>query len=258
MERTVKSALLASLLLGAVGAGAQTSGVVSGTSRYLDMWTRGANVQVVRDEEGPLVTSAFVDDAGGRFQVEGLEPGTYLLRVLWARITYAQRVVTVADNETAHVDVVAGRSCAASEQNFGSFSNSEMAEIVRILMVMHLEMAQHVAASSLTPFAVTSIPLVFDDDMPRAWLDRVRNLPLEPMTRRQVRRLAEQMTPIKYVQLSEVRPTRNCARIKITDGIELDAAGRARPGLIGSSSLIYQFNRRGSRWEFDLVGIEEV
>jgi hypothetical protein len=251
----IKLAMPMGILLCAIAVGAQQPGGVMGTTRYWDLLSAGADIQILRGAEGPVLASAIAGD-DGRFQVGGLAPGTYLLRVRWGMT--AQRVVTVRPNEVTIVDIVGGLSCPQPEGNQGSFSNAEMAELVRTLMLIDLEDRQRIAASTQTPFALTSMPLVTPDDMSRAWLARVQDLPLAPLNRRQLRQLAEKMTRVNYVALSEIRRTRNCGRIKVTHGLELDSAGRARAGLIGSSSRTYQFSRREARWEFDVIGFEEV
>ena len=221
---------------------------ITGTSRLWGDPTPNATVEIRRTDDEPVVMSSLVDTSG-RFRIRAVPPGTYLLRISWG-MAIAQRVVTVPAAGLATLDVTGEQACPPAGE---ALSDEAIAEMVRLVLTINRGQA-----SGSPEASATRRPLLVDDRLPRAWLSRLRDLPLDPMNAQQLQRLADRSGPVDYVSVHDVRATGACATVSVTQGREIASSQKRHAALLGASSKTYKFIRRGHLWEFDLVAVTEV
>jgi hypothetical protein len=226
-----------------IGRGSNQTGTISGSSIFQRLPTAGADVEIRRTDEGPVLATT-VADATGTFRLAQVETGTYLLRVTWAGMSLFQRVVTVPAFGSITVDISTRQECQKAADDQQRLPDADMAELIRSVLRLHL-----------LPDART--PLVIDG-VPQEWLERLGALPATPMTRRALQELANRQGQVSYLYVSDIRARSDCPAMTVGNTIEVDARKKDSLVLIGGSSLRYQFTRRGEHWEFDLIGITEV
>lgn len=222
---------------------------IAGTSMFWGNPATGATVEIRRTEDAPVVALSLVD-ASGRFRVRAIQPGSYLLRISWPSMALAQRIVNVPAAGLVTLDVTGEQACPAAGE---ALSDEAIAEVIRLVLTIN-----RLPAASSIEASATRTPLLVDERLPRAWLSRLHDLPLDPMNARQLQLLADRRGPVDYDSVHDVRATGACATVSVTKGREIPSSQKSHAMHHGGSSKTYRFIRRGDRWEFDLVGMSEV
>jgi hypothetical protein len=147
-----------------------------------------------------------------------LTPARISCEMNWADMVLGQRVVTLSTSETVRTEISAGQACRAAGPGQARLSDADVAEIVRLaLLINGVSPSGSGEIRSSLPW---SVPLVVGEDISRAWLVRLRELPVILMSPHELQRLANRNGQISYISLSDIRPTTNCAAVTVESGLK--------------------------------------
>lgn len=247
----VRLALLAAGLAFATAAQPGSAPVerIVGTSTLWGGPTTHATVEIRHTDDGPVVGASMVETTG-RFRIRAVQPGTYLLRITWPGMAIAQRIVDVPAAGLVTLDVTGEQACPPAGE---AISDDAFADAIRLVLTIN-----RLPPSSSIEASAARRPLLVAERLPRAWLSRLHDLPLDPMNAQQLQLLADRSGPVDYISVHDVRATGACATVSVTQGREVASAEKRHAVLLGGSTRTYRFIRRRDRWEFDLVSMTEV
>jgi len=229
------------LAFGQVAAGS-LSGVVKDTASAV---IPGAKVSLQKTKSEKSVDT--VTDTEGRFKFSDLRPGIYQLRVEHSEFKSATKEnIVVVESQNTETDLKLERPQACDDASAGpsDFTDSDKAEIVRLVLVDAL-VEKKIPDYRLLTETQNSI-VVSTLNIQRSWVPNLPNYTLKLMSPAEIQRRADGQGDFLYLSFAEFKVKGSCVAVTLANSWAVGK--KSGMGYLSGGGFSYEYRRQSGKW----------